>query len=112
MPESHFKPHPHPYRPHYRLKDAAADGMVLHVRCMLCRRSGYYLAADLVKLFDPDLPILWRAPFPCSRCGTAEHIRVVTRLPAAGDYGHLPVRRPAQVLHIQTWRTVKLGDNV
>jgi hypothetical protein len=56
---------------------------------------------------EADLP-----PFPCSRCGTAEYVRVKFHHPSAGDYGHLVVRRPAGIRRTQTWRSVKLGDEV
>jgi hypothetical protein len=33
-------------------------------------------------------------------------------VPTPGDYGHLTVRRPAGIRQTQTWRTVKLGDEL
>jgi hypothetical protein len=50
------------------------------------------------------------APFPCSRCGKDEYVKVTLRPPEAGDWGNLRVRRPGPVRATQTWRWVKLGD--
>jgi hypothetical protein len=111
MPEGYRKHRPYPGTA-YTLADAAKDGLLLICRCTLCRgRVTRFLASDLVTLLDPrreaDLP-----PFPCSRCGTAEYVRVKFHHPSAGDYGHLVVRRPAGIRRTQTWRSVKLGDEV
>lgn len=94
----------------YTLKKAAEDNRLLIVRCYLCRRPAVrYLASDLLAFCDPngwaDAP-----PFPCSKCGTAEYVKVKLHLVNLGDYGHLTVRRPGPVRRIQTWRNVKLGD--
>lgn len=110
MPESYRHERPYPGQG-YTLKAAANDGLLLVVRCMRCRGPAVrFLAIDLVKFRDPyryaDEP-----PFACSKCGTAEFVRVKFHQPSLGDYGHLDVRRPGPVRHIQTWRTVKLGDN-
>lgn len=107
MPESYDKPHP--YRKPYSLGNAARDGMLLVVKCNCCRRTTHYLATDLIELLGQDRAAL-DAPFECSRCGTREYMRVSLRSPEGGDYGHLLVRRPAGVVLIQKWRTVKLGD--
>ncbi|HEV7275116.1 MAG TPA: hypothetical protein VGN80_02405 [Devosiaceae bacterium] len=60
-------------------------------------------------LFDPRRDALL-PPFPCSRCGLGEYLSVKLVLPEAGDYGQLTVRRPAGVVRVQKWRTVRLGE--
>ena len=93
----------------YKLRDAAKDGRVVICRCTGCRRTIHYLASDLCEVLSGDLDALY-APFPCSKCKTRDYIFVSLRLPAAGDYGHLLIRRPGPVKVTQTWRTVRLGD--
>ncbi len=107
---------PTPYTPHraypgktHRLRDAAAIGQMVIVRCGLCRRQVRYLAADLAELLGSDRDAL-QPPFPCSRCDTGSYMSVKLHLPAPGDYGHLIVRRPAGVKRIQKWKSVRLGD--
>lgn len=108
MPEGYRKLRPYPGKA-YTLKHAAEHHLLLLVRCRLCRKLVRYLAADLAELLGPDreahLP-----PFPCSRCGTEDYIRVDFHQPHSGDYGHLYVRRPGPVRVTQTWVTVRLGD--
>lgn len=108
MPEGYHPARPYPGKV-YRLRDAAEAGQIVVVRCIGCRRSVRYLATDLVALLDPLRPA-HDAPFPCSRCGTTGNMKVSFHSPALGDYGALVVRRPGPVRHIQTWRSVKLGD--
>jgi hypothetical protein len=93
----------------YRLQDAANDKRLLVVRGNNCMRTVYYLASDLLPILSPNRDA-HQPPFPCSRCGTDASVQVKLRLPAPGDYGHLQVRRPGPVRHIQTWQTVMLGD--
>jgi hypothetical protein len=91
------------------LRHAAEQNQLVIVKCNLCRRGVTYLATDLVQLLDPNRLAL-EIPFPCSRCGTTEFMRVTLTSPFAGDWGNLEVRRPGPVRRIQTWRTAKLGD--
>ena len=93
----------------YRLGQAARDGMLVVVRCAHCRRQTRFLASDLVTLLDPRRDAL-DPPFPCSKCMKPEYLSVRLHLPAPGDYGHLVVRRPAGVVRVQKWRSVRLGD--
>src|SRR4051812_31266383 len=108
MPEGYTPARPYPGR-RYRLKDAAEANQLVIVRCVGCRRTVRYIAADLCLLLDPrgDADAV---PFACSKCRTVAHMRVTLHPPALGDYGHLVVRRPGPVKHIQTWKTVRLGD--
>lgn len=109
MPEGYQPARPYPGKV-YRLRDAAEANQLIVVRCLGCRQSVRYLASDLTTLLDPLRPA-HEPPFPCSRCGTDRDMKVRLHSPAIGDYGHLVVRRPGPVKHIQTWRSVKLGDD-
>lgn len=108
MPEGHPPSRHYPGKFH-RLRDAAAIDQLIVVLCVRCRRSATYLATDLVKLLDPLRDAL-TPPFTCSKCGTTDSLKVALKLPDAGDWGSLTVRRPGPVRVTQTWRTVKLGD--
>lgn len=109
MPASHPPIHNHPGKPFRTLGDAARDGHLMLIRCNLCRRSTYFHASDLVKVVDPRHP-LHRPPFPCSRCKTAEYLRMTPHSPRAGDFGRLPVRVLDKVVQVHKWRDTKLGD--
>jgi hypothetical protein len=107
---------PQPYRPGleplhktYTLEKAAKDGMIVVVRCTLCRRIVRFLATDLLEMINP-LRDAYLPPYPCSICGKGEYLHVTVHMPSAGDYGHLVVRRPAGVRRVQMWKSVKLGD--
>ena len=93
----------------YSLRAAADSKLLLVVHCNLCHHTANYLAADLVRILDPgrDARI---PPFECGACGTDDYVSVALRLPAAGDYGSLIVRRPAGIRLVQTWANLKLGD--
>ena len=90
------------------LREAADHGLLVKLRCSLCRRPTYYLAADLIDVYG-DQP-LFDFRLACSRDGTDAYVNATYRWPEAGDYGHLEIRRPGAVITTQTWRTVKLGD--
>jgi len=93
--------------------DAAAEqGQLITCNCRGCRRVVRYLAADLLPILGPGHRIMLDPPFPCGKCGHADAIEIKLSVPVAGDYGHLDVRRPAGIRQTQTWRTVKLGDDV
>lgn len=107
---------PAPYRPHrtypgqgWTLAQAAGAGQLVELRCRLCRRLTRFLASDLAALLDPRRDAL-APPFPCSRCGCEDHVTVRLRVPAPGDWGHLVVRRPAGVVRVQKWKSVRLGE--
>jgi len=93
----------------YLLRHAAADGQLIVCRCNACKRMVRYLAADLAQVLGPDRYAA-KPPFACSVCGKTDYVSVKFASPSPGDYGHLTVRRPGPVRHVQTWRTVKLGD--
>lgn len=99
----------HPGKPFRTLADAAREGQLIQLQCNLCRRSAYFLATDLIKAVDPRHP-LHIPPFACSKCKTMEYMRMSVRLPQAGDYGRLPVRRLDRVVQVQKWRDGLLGE--
>ena len=105
----HWERKRHPYNRPYSLGQAADDGLLLVVRCVNCRRTLHFLAADLLQFYERDRPAE-QPPFSCSRCKTDQFVRVSPRLPDPGDYGSLLIRRPAEVVQIQKWKTVRLGD--
>ena len=107
MPEPSRHHNSHPAKPPYRLADAARQGMLVVVKCNLCRRCVHYLAADLVEVLPGDRPAL--APLGrCSACRTAEYMRVTLRQPHAGDVGQLVVRRPGKARVVREWHDVPL----
>jgi hypothetical protein len=46
----------------------------------------------------------------CGKYGRGDYVRDELRTPEAGDWGHLVVRRPAEVVVTQKWKCVRLGD--
>lgn len=108
MPAPYEKQSPYPGKLH-RLKHAAALGQLVVLRCNHCRRSANFLASDLAVMLGPERDAL-EPPFPCSRCGRTDYLRVTLHLPMPGDWGSIVVRRPGPVRRIQTWRSVRLGD--
>ena len=107
MPEHLYPVSPHPSRPHRTLQDAANDGMVLDIRCNRCHRQVTYLALDLLKVCGPSHP-LHVPPFGCGKCGSAEFVRLRTRIPSPEEYGRLAIRRP--VKQVWKWRVGVLGE--
>ena len=95
-------PSANPYR-NRRLADAARDGMLLTLRCNLCRRVVHFWAADLVPVLGRDhqahVP-----PWPCTRCGTIEYVSLRWSIPGAADRAGLTVRRPVGQVLRWTWR--------
>lgn len=83
MPLSYQREHRRPANPVHRLIDAAYVGQLM---------------------------IVHAPPFPCSKCGRTDYIKVSLKIPETGDYGHLIVRRPAGVKRVQKWQNVMLGD--
>jgi hypothetical protein len=107
MPETHRKPKS---RHEMTLSEAANHGLLVRLRCTLCRRTTYYLAADLLAVYG-DQP-LFDFRLKCSRDRTAEFVHANYRWPEPGDWGHLPIRRPGRIVTTQMWHTVRLGDEV
>lgn len=109
MPEGYISARPYPGTT-YRLKDAAEANQLIVVRCAHCRRVVRYLASDLLTLLKDPRRDAYAPPFPCSTCKTGDYLKVKMHSPMPGDYGALVLRRPGPVRHIQTWKTVRLGD--
>ncbi|QDC11291.1 hypothetical protein FHY55_19540 [Oceanicola sp. D3] len=99
----------HPSKPFRSSKDAAVDGLLLLIRCNLCRRAIYSTPSDLMKIVDPQHP-LHLPPFPCSRCGQTEYVEMRQHRPAHGDYGRIPIRKLEKVVEVKIWKNVMLGD--
>lgn len=91
------------------LGDLAADDRLMVVRCNLCRRTSYFLASDLMRVYGAKAKM--HGVFEqCSKCGRFHYLHVGTRLPNADDIGKLKVRRP-KLVHVQwSWREVPYED--
>jgi len=81
--------------------------MLVELRCNMCRRGVSFLAHDLLPVCGADHPV-HVAPFDCTHCGTAEFVRVRTRVPSLEEYGKLAIRRP--VAQVWKWRSGMLGE--
>lgn len=68
----------------YTMAEAAADGRIIMVRCGRCRRTAYFLAADLARVLGGTIPAI-EVPFACSRCGTALIMRVISSWRMRGE---------------------------
>lgn len=95
------------YRDVFTLGDAAKAGMLVVVKCTACRRCIHFLATDLVEVLSPAKPAI-DPPCRCSRCKTAEYMRVDVRQPHPGDIGKLMVRRPGKPRVVRDWRDMPL----
>lgn len=88
----------------YRLCQAAADGMLVTLRCPVCRRAVHFWAKDLMLVLDKDHE-MYRSPFSCSKCRTPE-IDVRWRIPSAEELSKLIVRRPVRKVERWIWQNV------
>ena len=101
MPAAH--PSANPFK-NCRMCDAARDGMLITVKCGLCRRSVNFWATDLLTVLGPDHQV-HHAPFPCSKCRTSDYLDVRWNVPAASDLERgLTVRRPVKKITKWIWR--------
>jgi hypothetical protein len=108
MPSPYRGERPYPGQ-EWTLRHAAEAGQIVVCRCVLCRSSVRYLAADLVAFFDPGRDA--RQPyFSCASCGKDEWLRVTLTYPAKHDFGEMLIRRPGEVKMVQTWKWVRLGE--
>lgn len=85
----------------------AGEGMMIVMRCNGCRREVRYWAKDLLLVLDffheAHVP-----PWPCSRCRTAEYMRMWWVLPSAADLqAGITVRRPVKQVTKWLWRDEK-----
>jgi len=98
-------PSGNPFR-NRRMCDAAHDGMLITLRCNGCRRTLHFWAADLVKVVGEHHQV-HLAPWPCSRCQTADFIDVSWTVPGAAMLTGLTVRRPVRKIERWLWRNEK-----
>lgn len=108
MPSLHPPAHPHPAKRFYSLGEAARAGMLIVVRCNLCRRTVHYLAADLVEVGAPPKRPARSWAGACRQCGKSDYLRVDLRAPHPGDVGQLIVRRPGPARVVREWRDLPL----
>lgn len=95
----------------YTLAEAAADGLLLSLRCARCRRPPVlFLASDLVQVLGPDRDCFHPPPFPCSKCQSGERIEVTVRTQQDAAVGKLVVRRLAGIKRVAVWKNELLGD--
>jgi hypothetical protein len=95
----------------FTLREAAAQGLLLSLKCTRCRRPPViFLASDLVQVLDPGRDCFQPPPFPCSRCGSDRHIEVAVRPQEAAAVGKLVVRRLQGLRKVAIWGDEKLGD--
>jgi hypothetical protein len=88
------------------MRDAAASGQMVMVRCGLCHRAVNFWAEDLVKVVGPSHEV-HVPPFPCSHCRTSEYLNVSCTVPSASALATLTVRRPIKQITKWIWRTEK-----
>jgi len=111
MPTPHHLKNMGVYANRYRLAEAAAQGLLLSLRCLRCRRSPVvFLASDLVQVLDPNRDCFVPAPFPCSHCGSDRFVEVKLRPQEEAAVGKLMVRRLAGIRKVAVWRNEFLGD--
>jgi hypothetical protein len=86
-----------------KLSEAAAAGMILTIKCDLCRRSVHFWAADLVKILGPHYP-LSKPPWLCSQCRTADYLHVRYKVWTFDELRNVTVRRPVKKITKWVWR--------
>lgn len=88
------------------MSEAAADRMLITMRCNACHRVTHFWAVDLVKVLGGNhqahIP-----PWPCSRCRTAEFINMTWIVPSSLMLDGLTVRRPVRKIERWIWRDEK-----
>ena len=95
-------PSANPFR-NRRMRDAAADGMLISLRCGRCHRAVHFWASDLVRVLGPDHQ-LHVAPFPCSHCRRWDYMNLQCRVPSPADLQGLTIRRPVRQVVRWIWR--------
>lgn len=98
-------PSGNPFR-NRRMGEAAADGMLITLRCNGCHRTMYFWAVDLVRVLGEHHQV-HVPPWPCSRCKTAEFINVTWAVPSPEKLAGLTVRRPVRKVERWLWRNEK-----
>lgn len=90
------------YRP--RIGQAAEKGLLIICRCNLCKRARAYIAADLLKIYHPEVFLDDLFAGQCPRCGRSDFWRCRQRYPSDDDVGRLMVRRLAGIRTTNLWR--------
>lgn len=81
--------------------------MLITLRCAGCHRSVHYWPEDLIKVLGAHWPAD-RVPWPCSKCRTAEYLRMSWSIPSASEVAvGITVRRPVEKYTAWRWKTVK-----
>ena len=95
----------------YTLREAAARGQILSLKCKRCfRKPVLFLASDLIQVMNPERDCFQPPPFPCSKCGSGEAIEVTLREQQADAVGKLVIRRLKGIKQMPVWRDEMLGD--
>ena len=89
------------------MRDAAEMGMVITLKCHLCRSKVSYLAADLVEVVGPEHEV-HVPPFICSRCKVADSMAVSWTVVPPSQLDGLVVRRPVRRVTRWIWRNEQL----
>lgn len=100
MPPSKHK------KPEFTLSTAHTHGMLLQLKCGLCRQAHLYRAQDIITLIG-DVALWDVAPsFKCERCKTGEFLRADWKHVYGPDVGKLTVRRLIRVktVNIPIWK--------
>jgi hypothetical protein len=100
MPEAHPSANPAKNR---KMHHAAADGMIITMRCSLCRRDVHYWAADLVKVLGPNHQV-HVPPWPCSKCRRIDFVQMRWQVATKQLLDGLTVRRPVRQITKWLWR--------
>lgn len=87
----------------YKLRDAAEEGRLVVYQCRRCRQVTTFIAADLVKVWDPDMAVLVPPVRRCGKCRQTAQFEVRLLIPTSHDVGTLRVRRPAGVRQLWKW---------
>lgn len=90
-----------------KLIEAVQMNLLFKVRCSTCRKTTYFVAADLVTVRNLVMPIS-TLPFVCRECRSAEWVNFDTYMPRPEDIGRLRVQRKVN----GTWREEPLEGRV
>lgn len=85
------------------LSEAAAAGMIMTVKCDMCRRTVHFWASDLVQILGAHHP-LSKPPWLCSKCKTADYMHVRCKVWSTNSLQGLIIRRPVRKVTRWIWR--------
>ncbi len=97
----------HPYKkPDFTLSTADENGMLVKIRCGLCKGTHLYYAKDVMKLIG-DLP-LWdiAANTRCEKCDTNAYLKADWKHVYGPDVGNTKVRKLVRIrqVRIPVWK--------